>query len=89
MKGSFFNQVVTALDEETIVWGISCYKKIGELVDIAELEKMWKSKPIKKNIPQKIRRRYSPYAEAIFLGACLGLTIGLSIMAITIKYLSQ
>lgn len=85
MKGLFFDQVITVIDEETIVWGISCYKKISKLVDTAELEEMWKNEQTKKNIPQKLRQRYSSHTEALLMGACLGLAIGIGLMAIAIK----
>ena len=51
MKGLFSDQVITVIDKETIVWGISCYKKISELVDVDGLEKMWESGQTKSNIP--------------------------------------
>lgn len=41
MKGLFYNQVVVALDDEIIVWGLSHYKKTGKIADVAALEKMW------------------------------------------------
>lgn len=74
MKGLLPNQVITVLDEETIVWGISCYKKTGELVDIAELEKMWESSRTKKSISQKLRRICAPHTGALFMGKCKRLT---------------
>lgn len=85
MKGLFSDQVITVIDKETIVWGISCYKKISELVDTAELEEMWKNEQTKENIPQKLRRRFASYTEALLMGACLGLAIGIGLMAIAIK----
>lgn len=85
MKGLFSDQVITVIDEETIVWGISCYKKISELVDVDGLEKMWESGQTKENIPQKLRRRFASYTEALLMGACLGLAIGIGLMAIAIK----
>ena len=49
MKGLFSDQVITVIDEETIVWGISCYKKISELVDVDGLEKCGKADKRKKH----------------------------------------
>lgn len=85
MKGLLPNQVITVLDEETIVWGISCYKKTGELVDVAELEKMWESRRTKKSISQKLRRICSPHTEALFMGIGLGFAIGIAVMVIITK----
>lgn len=85
MKGLFYNQVVVALNDEIIVWGLSHYKKTGEIADVAALEKMWGSEQGKESAPQKLRRRYATHTEALLMGACLGLTIGLAVMAIAIK----
>lgn len=85
MKGLFYNQVVVALDDEIIVWGLSHYKKTGEIADVAALEKMWGNEQIKERAPQKLRHRYATHTEALLMGACLGLTIGLAVMAIAIK----
>ena len=87
MKGLFWNQTVVAIDDETIVWRLSYYKKNGEIADVAALEGMWKNEQTKKNVPQKLRRRYATYTEALLMGACLGLAIGITIMAIVIKCL--
>lgn len=81
MKGFFSNQVITVLDEETIVWGISIYKKQSDLIDVSlfykELKEMRQAKrPLRQRIRRWRRTHSVPEPVWILICLCIGFLLG-------------
>lgn len=81
MKGLFTNQTVSVLDEETIVWGISKYKKQSDLIDVSIFEQQLKEirqarRPLRQRIRRWRRTCSMPEPVWVLIGLCIGFLVG-------------